>query len=112
MPIQNAFQPDMRPFREDYLAWAAKPKHGGLSLEDRGGAHVWVLTSKIDYNRHGGTKHRHFQTWYATPDQINTSVNWRRLVAAHIRSLRFALRRLDRPGTVDERRKPKLPYPQ
>lgn len=111
MPIQNAFKPDVRSFPEDYLAWTSRLKHGGLTFENRGNVHVWILTSRIDYDVHAGTRHRHFQTWYCPASTINGSVNWRRLVAAHIRQLRFAVRRLDKPWTIDERKKPQLPWP-
>lgn len=113
MPIENAFKPDIRPFPDDYMTWANKPKRWYMKLDRYSGPgrHTWVLTGRVQPSRFAGNKHAASYSFTLLPIIINKSVNWRRLVAAHLRALRFAIRRQEKPWTIDERKKPQLPWP-
>jgi len=100
------------PYPDDFLRWiAGLARFKRLSAELRGG--MWTITFdslvQIPHHRPGMT---HFSSFSLLPAAVLESVDWRRLVAAHIRALRWACRRHTDPRSVLGKKAPALPYPQ
>lgn len=108
MPIQNAFKPDIPPWPADFLEWVAGLKHKRFRLERAGAYYVF----EFDTGQHQPHLPLHAvrSTFSVISADIAKSPDWRRLIAWHIRSVRFACRRLLRPERDIESKKPRYPW--
>ena len=104
--------PDTRPYPDDFIAWIDRLKRfKRLRAEKRGGMWTFTFDSKVHMAGHKG-KATHYSTFSLLPATVLDSVNWRRLVAAYIRQVRFGCRRKAYPVTVIGRKAPELPWPR
>ncbi len=106
------FQPDLRPYPDDFVAWATNLKFKRFHMVEVPGCfYYFEFNSGVQMPWHQpGNVYR--STFHLYPDQVLDSVNWRRLLAAHIRRIRFACLRQAYPRLVLGKREPALPSPQ
>ena len=112
MASQHTFKPDLRTFPADFEAWVTSlTRFRRLRAELRGGMWTFTFDSGVHMSGHqpGLT---HLSSFSLGPVAVLDSVNWRRLVAARIRVVRFACRRRTDPRSVLGKQPPKLPDPQ
>ncbi|MES1977571.1 MAG: hypothetical protein V4451_06010 [Pseudomonadota bacterium] len=97
---------------DDYVAWVASlSRFKRFSATPiKGGWATFTFDSKVHMAGHqpGLT---HYSTFTLQPEAVVRSVNWRRLAAYHIRSIRFAVRRQTHPRWVWNKRPPAHPNP-
>jgi hypothetical protein len=106
------FVPDTRPYPVDFVRWATTLKFKRFTMHQHPGC-PYVFTFNSGVQMTGlPPGNLYSSTFSLLPAAVLDSVNWRRLVAAHIRAVRFACRRQARPASVIGVKPPRLPFPQ
>jgi hypothetical protein len=104
-----AFPTTPHAYPPEFLDWiAGLARFRRLSAELRGG--WWTIKFDSQVHMAGHTPGMtHFSTFTLPPAAVAGSVDWRRLVAAHIRRVRWACRRRTDPRSVLGKIAPQLP---
>ncbi|MCY1165192.1 hypothetical protein D9M73_50920 [compost metagenome] len=107
----HTFIPDTRPYPADFLEWVAGLKFKRFRRRPTPEKpYFFEFNSGVQMPGHL-SGNVYYSTFHLYPSTVLDSVNWRRLVAAHIRICRFACRRQARPASIIGMKPPKLPYP-